>query len=110
MNASRDRTVQPRIGRWLCAVSLALALVLSLPAPAAAGAVYGRVTLNGQPLANTEITITNQDTGATVRLRTDKDGYYSVVLAPGFYLLRAGGREKTIRSYLSRAQQDVHFE
>ncbi len=109
MHAPRHRIVQAGIAKWLCAASLAVVLVLCTTLKADAGAVYGRVTAGGQPVASQDITITSIASGATIRVRTDEAGNYAAVLAQGTYTVRWGGREAIIRSPLGRARQDVHF-
>jgi TolA-binding protein len=66
----------------------ALAVVVLLLASLAAGAqsvgvpVEGKVTQEGQPLANVQVVLTSSDSGRSYKTKTDKNGSFSTVGIP----------------------------
>jgi len=66
----------------------ALAVVLLLVASLAAGAqsvgvpVEGKVTQEGQPLANVQVVLTSSESGRSYKTKTDKNGAFSLVGIP----------------------------
>lgn len=75
--------------RTFSGVMAALVLILGAGlgwSQATSGKVVGRITSQGKPVANAQITLTNTATGRTYKMKADKDGSFSAVgLAFGEY-------------------------
>ncbi|HET9839036.1 MAG TPA: tetratricopeptide repeat protein [Candidatus Angelobacter sp.] len=85
------------------------ALLLTLAAglgwsQATSGKVVGRITSQGKPVANAQITITNTATGRSYKFKADKDGNFSAVgIAFGEYEqeIADGSGEKLLKRKVS---------
>lgn len=90
-------------------------LLLGIPALAGAGEIYGKVTLNGNPVADgTEVAASCGDK-AYPAVKTDKTGSYNLVVAEtGRCTLTVTHKSETatlsVASYEDAAQADIVLE
>jgi hypothetical protein len=88
---------------WKCAVVVCLGLCLGCGAksqPKNVGKVTGRVTLEGQPLADAVVTFAPVKAGGASALgRTDADGKYTLNYAPDIQGAEVGENRVSISTY-----------
>ena len=89
----------------------AMGIALMLPATAGAGMVSGEVREGGKPLKEAEIEVKDSRNNS-FKVKTDKNGKYSVNLPPGIYKA-TGGKDKSkgvlIQSSPQPSRQDIEF-
>lgn len=103
-----------RVTKPLATLCLTVAAVLWLATPVLADVVYGRVYADGQPQPGKTLALKDSNNNRAHDLVTDKNGNFSVFLAPGTYtieLIESGTTwVGTIESYPQPAHQDIHLK
>lgn len=104
--------------KQFCAACLALFTVSALYAQETRGSISGHVwDAQNAAVVGAEIVVTNLETNATMRLRSNQTGYYEAnLLLPGSYQVTGEmtGFKKTVRSGIplsisSRLEIDIHL-